>query len=211
VRFISLKRRKRGTSVALFDGTRRFAGLVGLFLVFSLIAVQPWAGTALGFSGSSGHNSSGHGSGHGDALGSSLERLRYVTGAFHSETLATAAGFEAEPVCVASPDGGMGYHHVNQDRIADGVINKDKPEILLYAGSASSERRLVGVEYFKVDEDQNLATDDDRPTLFGRAFEGPMEGHAPGMPIHYDLHVWVWKKNPAGMFAMFNPKVSCPE
>jgi hypothetical protein len=29
------------------------------------------------------------------------------------------------------------------------------------------------------------------------------------MPEHYDLHVWLWKHNPEGMFAQFNPRVSC--
>lgn len=138
------------------------------------------------------------------------ERLREVTGAFHSETLATAAGFEGdtEP-CVESPAGGMGIHYVNRKRVEDGVIRRDKPEILLYAPSSSGEPKLVGIEYFKPDEDQNVKTDDDRPKLFGHAFDGPMEGHAPGMPVHYDLHVWLWKKNPSGMFAPFNPTVAC--
>jgi hypothetical protein len=36
-----------------------------------------------------------------------------------------------------------------------------------------------------------------------------MEGHEPGMPIHYDLHAWVWKHNPSGDFAQFNPEVAC--
>ena len=34
-----------------------------------------------------------------------------------------------------------------------------------------------------------------------------MLGHAPGMPIHYDLHVWLQKRNPSGMFAQWNPEV----
>ena len=38
----------------------------------------------------------------------------------------------------------------------------------------------------------------------------PMLGHIPGMPPHYDLHVWVWQPNPDGMFAIWNPKVTCP-
>ena len=41
----------------------------------------------------------------------------------------------------------------------------------------------------------------ERPQLFGRPFDGPMEGHHPLMPRdlhHYDLHVWLWKDNPAG-------------
>ncbi|MEH0423926.1 hypothetical protein [Streptomyces sp. B21-083] len=76
--------------------------------------------------------------------------------------------------------------------------------------AATESRRLVGAEWIVVDKDQNLATDDDRPSLFGVPFDGPMLGHEPGMPIHYDLHVWLWKKNPSGMFARWNPTVTCP-
>lgn len=43
-----------------------------------------------------------------------------------------------------------------------------------------------------------------------QAFDRPMLGHEPGQPIHYDLHAWAWKANPAGTFAQWNPRVSCP-
>jgi hypothetical protein len=84
-----------------------------------------------------------------------------------------------------------------------------KPEILVYQ-PRGERRRLVAVEYFRPDADGRLDTDDDRPYLFGRGFDGPMEGHEPGMPVHYDLHAWVWKHNPAGTFAQHNPRVTCP-
>ena len=71
-------------------------------------------------------------------------------------------------------------------------------------------RRLVAIEYVKNDADGDLGTDDDRPSLFGEPFDGPMEGHEPGQPVHYDLHAWVWRHNPAGELAQFNPEVGCP-
>jgi len=37
-----------------------------------------------------------------------------------------------------------------------------------------------------------------------------MFGHEPGMPFHYDLHVWLYRHNPAGLSAMWNPRVDCP-
>jgi hypothetical protein len=27
---------------------------------------------------------------------------------------------------------------------------------------------------------------------------------------HYDRHVWVFRDNPNGVFAQYNPKVTCP-
>jgi hypothetical protein len=32
-----------------------------------------------------------------------------------------------------------------------------------------------------------------------------------GLPAFYELHVWAWKTNPSGMFADWNPRVSCEE
>jgi hypothetical protein len=29
------------------------------------------------------------------------------------------------------------------------------------------------------------------------------------MPVHYDLHVWLYADNPSGLFAPFNPSLSC--
>lgn len=76
--------------------------------------------------------------------------------------------------------------------------------------ATTASRRLVAAEWIVVDKDQDLTTDDDRPSLFGVPFDGPMVGREPGMPIHYDLHAWVWKKNPSGMFSRGNPTVKCP-
>ena len=30
-----------------------------------------------------------------------------------------------------------------------------------------------------------------------------------GIPAFYELHAWVWKDNPAGTFADYNPDVTC--
>lgn len=35
------------------------------------------------------------------------------------------------------------------------------------------------------------------PTIFGQAFDGPMPGHNPEMPWHYDIHVWIFETNSA--------------
>jgi hypothetical protein len=91
--------------------------------------------------------------------------------------------------------------------MGDTVLDPKQPELLLYEVKPNGKLRLVGLEYFKVDADQNLATAGDRPSLFGRPFDGPMLGHSPGQPIHYDLHVWLWERNPNGMFVLPNPNV----
>ena len=141
-----------------------------------------------------------------------LQAAKAATARYHSFEQALAAGYriEGEP-CVAEPGlGAMGIHAVNPALVMDPAIDPLQPEILLYLPKANGQLQLVGVEYFKVDADQNLATDSDRPSVFGQPFDGPMPGHNPTMPIHYDRHVWLWADNPAGLFAPFNPSLSCP-
>ncbi len=143
-------------------------------------------------------------------LSPELREIRSAVARYHSLQQAEAAGYTVagEP-CVASPAGTMGIHAINPALIADPAIDPLEPEILLYVPKANGKLELVGVEYFKVDADQNLGTSDDRPSLFGRAFEGPMPGHGPTMPVHYDMHVWVAEANPSGVFALFNPALAC--
>jgi hypothetical protein len=141
-----------------------------------------------------------------------LRRARAATRKFRDVRVARAAGYAATGECVQDPKyGGMGIHYANPDLVGDGKLDVTKPEVLVYQPTPSGRLRLGAVEYFQADADQDLATDPDRPSLFGLPFDGPMLGHEPGMPIHYDLHVWLYRHNPAGLFAAWNPRVHCPE
>lgn len=133
-----------------------------------------------------------------------LAEVRRVTAVYHDVDAAIAAGYVPTGPC----EPGMGYHFVNFEQF--GQMDPLVPEALLYAPSGNGQLRLVGVEWFKVDADQDLATDDDRPSLFGKEFDGPMPGHAPGMPIHYDLHAYIWEGNPDGVLETWNWNITCP-
>lgn len=143
-------------------------------------------------------------------LSPELQEVRAAVARYHSFEQAEKDGYTVagEP-CVVLPGGTMGIHAVNPAFVRDGVIDPLRPDILLYVPKGDGGLKLVGVEYFKADADQSLATDGDRPSLFGRGFDGPMPGHNPTMPIHYDLHVWVAELNPSGVFALGNPALSC--
>ena len=138
--------------------------------------------------------------------------IREATRQFRDPAVAAAAGYVAEPVCAELPGvGGMGYHWVNPELVGDGIIDPTKPEVLLYMPARNGQLELLGVEYMKVDADQDLATFEDRPTMLGQPLEGPMPGHGGDMPVHYDLHAWVFTNNPSGELATWNPRVSCGE
>lgn len=103
------------------------------------------------------------------------------------------------------PKGTMGVHFVNVT-IQNPVPDPMRPNVLIYE-PVGKKLRLVAVEWLVP-----LAAVKERPTLLGQPFEGPMEGHEPLIPrdfYHYDLHAWLFKDNPLGMFTATNPNVSC--
>ena len=151
------------------------------------------------------------GASKGDPVLNALETARKGTAKYYDVGQALKDGYVQASPCVEAPGlGVMGIHYLNPAYVADPSIKPGKPELLLYIPRPNGKLRLVGVEYFRPDADQDLSTDDDRPFLVGLIpFDGPMEGHDPGMPRHYDLHVWIWADNPFGTFAQFNPTLSC--
>lgn len=154
-----------------------------------------------------------------------LDAAKAASARYHSVEQALAAGYVQGSPCEQLPGmGGMGHHYVNPALLADPAIDPVRPEVLLYAPKASGKLELVGIEYFAA----ALANTPDgprpwfgqtppplgfftpAPSIFGRTFDGPMPGHNPQMPWHYDLHVWLWQGNPSGVFEPWNPEVSCP-
>lgn len=105
-----------------------------------------------------------------------LAQARQSTAKYHDVNKALANGYLPTEHCIAVLGvGGLGFHYVNPALIGDPAVDPLKPEVLLYAPKNNGELKLVGVEYLVVDADQDLATDEDRPDLFGVSFNGPME------------------------------------
>jgi hypothetical protein len=137
-----------------------------------------------------------------------LRQVQRVTARYHSLRAAQRDGFAAfsldpknpdVPTCFDSPDGGMGVHYV---RHIDDVLDANDPEALVYEVERDGHVKLVAVEYIVPEE---FVDPDAPPMLFGE-----MLHHHPFLPV-YILHAWIWKTNPDGVFADFNPRVgSCP-
>ncbi len=140
------------------------------------------------------------------AGGSDLAAVRSATARYQRLDAALGAGFEpfslegtTTPTCFDGPEGGMGVHYVKG---IDGTIDASEPEALVYELEPNGRRRLVGVEYIIP---AGLVDPANPPALFGEVF------HPHSFLPVWVLHAWVWKHNPAGMFADFNPLVSpCP-
>jgi hypothetical protein len=139
--------------------------------------------------------------------GAQVAQLRKDVARYADVAVALADGFVPGGPCAQSPAGGMGVHYVHPTRLQQ-PLDPRKPQVLLYEPTPDGPA-LVGAEFLVPDADQRLDTDGDRPSLLGQRFDGPMPGHEPGMPVHYDLHVWTDKANPSGVFSPWNRRVSC--
>ncbi|MEU0966600.1 hypothetical protein ABZ357_14735 [Streptomyces sp. NPDC005917] len=96
--------------------------------------------------------------------------------------------------------GAAGYHYVNTANI--GSLDPAEPAGLLYETDSAGGRALVGAEWIV-----RAGTGTTAPTLFGQTFQGP--ANLPGVGSVYTLHAWIWKDNPSGLFAPWNPTVKC--
>jgi hypothetical protein len=131
-----------------------------------------------------------------------IARLRTATAPFRSLDSAVAAGYERNVTrCISHPQlGGMGFHHQNA-ALVDGRLDVEHPEILVYHRAPNGAYELVSVEYqvpFSA-----APRDSAPPTIMGQQLK-PFDA----IKMWY-LHVWPWLENPAGMFADWNPKVTC--
>jgi hypothetical protein len=110
--------------------------------------------------------------------------------------------------CIANgATGAMGQHYANGGRVADGLVEEERPEALLYEPQADGSKKLLGVEYVVIAADWNK-THTSPPSLFGKDFELTTTNPF-GLPPFYALHAWTEQSNPSGTFSAWNPTVKC--
>jgi hypothetical protein len=139
-----------------------------------------------------------------------VEAARQAAAPFPDPASAEAAGYVHMSGCVSGPqEGAMGMHYVNVDLIDD-ELDAAHPEILIYAPPRDGAMKFLGVEYFVIAEDWD-AKQVGTPVLLGQLFNFVGAPNRYGDPPFYELHVWVGQDNPHGMFADWNPTVSCED
>ncbi|ASY70265.1 hypothetical protein [Sinorhizobium fredii] len=143
-----------------------------------------------------------------DKLPPELEKLKASLEKYQDPVVAVRDGYFSTLGCVTFATGTMGVHFLNPALIGP-EPDPMKPTLLVYE-PVGDKLQLVAVEWLIP-----LATGiKSKPSLFGQPFDGPMEGHEPLLPAqlhHYDLHAWIFKPNPLGLFHPVNPDVKCPE
>lgn len=146
-----------------------------------------------------------------DSARTNLAKYQNILTALGDGYLSTIACFEFPEAghagATAYPAGAMGVHLLNPGLVGSPTLDPTKPQVLIYEPRGDT-LKLVAAEWFVP-----AGADQTAPQIFGRPLDGPMDGHPPIMPEslrHWDLHVWLWKDNPAGVFSPTNPAMRCP-
>ena len=151
------------------------------------------------------------------ALSPDLQAARTALAKYSDPIVAVRDGYFSTLACIdfpqgaqdgpiTYPPGAMGVHFLNLGNVGP-VLDPAKPQILIYE-PVGDKLVLTAAEWFMPVQ----VAGDKVPTIFGQTLYGPMDGHEPIMPAslrHYDLHVWLWKDNPRGMFVSTNASVKC--
>jgi hypothetical protein len=127
--------------------------------------------------------------------------LRRATGRYHRLEVALNDGFVLLHDCEVRPgEGPVGTVYVNLERLVDGVVDPNSPDALVYEPRPNGRPRLVAAEFAIP---YALWTKQEPPAFLGHEFQREDEFGV------FGLHVWVWQKNPRGLFEEANPRISC--
>jgi hypothetical protein len=123
--------------------------------------------------------------------------------------------------------GAMGIHYFRPDRLGitappnprvDGsgtYTDFHHPAVLLYEPQADGSLKLIGVENLVFEKAWRAAGHTQPPSFHGVPYDHMVDNpatpidEAHGFMPHYDRHVWVFRDNPNGVFAQYNPNVTC--
>jgi hypothetical protein len=175
----------------------------------------------------------GHGPGPGEPT---LADVRKATERYQDLAVALANGYIRDPFDLCDTAamlgqraslGAMGVHYIRPDllgitgppspRVDGAGTHTDfrTPAILIYEPQADGSMQLVAVENLVFAKAWRQAGHTARPTFHGVPYDsmiddpetGPDEAHM--FEPHFDRHVWIYRENPNGVFAPFNPAVTC--
>ena len=165
-----------------------------------------------------------------------LAEVRSVTERFRDVKVALAEGYIRDPfdLCETADMmgrpaalGAMGVHYFRSDLLGvtappsprvNGIgIHTDfrKPSILIYEPQADGSLALVAVENLVFAKAWRENGQSAPPTFHGVPYDTMTDDpktaldEAHMFEPHFDRHVWIYRDNPNGVFAQFNPAVSC--
>ena len=165
-----------------------------------------------------------------------LDEVRRATERFRDVETALEEGYIRDPfdMCdtaamMGRPEGlgAMGIHYFRPDllgitappspRVTGSGTHTDfrMPAILIYEPQKDGRLELVAVENLVFAEAWRVAGHGEPPTFHGVPYDTMKDDpdteidEAHMFAPHFDRHVWLYRANPNGVFAPYNPAVSC--
>lgn len=166
----------------------------------------------------------------------SLDQVRRLTARYRDVNVALAEGYVRDPMDLCDTAemmgrpkelGAMGIHYFRPDLLGiteppnprvNGTgthVDFKRPSILIYEPQADGRLELVAVENLVFKASWEAAGHKRRPRYQGLRYDYMVDDprtaidEAHMFEPHYDRHVWLYRHNPNGVFAQFNPNVSC--
>lgn len=165
-----------------------------------------------------------------------LDQLRAATEKYKDVQVALADGYVRDPFDLCDTAdmmgrpatmGAMGVHYVHMGllgisgppnpRVTGTGIHTDflRPSVLIYEPQADGSMALVAIENLAFEASWKAAGHAAPPAFFGVPYDYMADDPATAIDEahkfepHFDRHVWLYRENPNGLFAPFNPNVSC--
>jgi hypothetical protein len=168
----------------------------------------------------------------------SLREVKTLTEKYRDVNVAKREGYTTDNKCttaemLGAPKemGAMGLHYVRRDllglppkpappgsgRVRGTGTYTDfrKPAMLVYEPQPDGSLQLVAVENLVFEPAWRAAGLKDPPSFRGESYvllaDKPQTtvDEAHGWEPHYELHLWLFRDNPNGMYSEFNPSVTC--
>jgi len=165
-----------------------------------------------------------------------MDAVRAATEKYRDVNVALAEGYIRDPFDLCDTAemmgrpaelGAMGIHYFRPDLL--GVTEPPnplvsgqgthtdflQPAILIYEPQADQSLELVAIENLAFADAWRATGNTAPPSFHGVPYDHMMDDPATEIDEahkfveHYDRHVWLYRENPRGMFAPFNPNVSC--
>lgn len=165
-----------------------------------------------------------------------LDEVRSATERFRDVKVALAEGYIRDPMNLCDTAemmgqpaelGVMGIHYFRPDllgitgppnpRVNGTGTHTDflRPGILIYEPQQDGSLELVAVENLTFIKAWEAAGNQAPPSFHGVPYDKMADDPATEVDEahmfepHYDRHVWLYRENPNGIFAQFNPKATC--
>jgi hypothetical protein len=166
----------------------------------------------------------------------SLAEIRHATERFRDVNVALAEGYIRDPANLCETAemtglsrklGTMGLHYFRPDmlgitappnpRVGGTGTYTDfvKPAVLVYEPQADGSLELIAVENLVFAKAWKQAGHDAPPSFHDVPWDSMIDDpatpadEAHNFEPHHDRHIWLYRENPNGIFAQFNPRVTC--